>query len=951
MKCNKLLWGGVSAAALLLTAGPALAQDQLETVVVTGIRASLEKGLEVKRQSTQVVESIIAEDIGKLPDNNVVEALQRISGVQVTDRGSGQVGTLTIRGMTDVETSWNGRKLFTASGQYFSVQDMPATMVSRLDVYKTREAGQIETGIAGQLDVSTHRPFDFDGFKFSAQALGTYQELRGSFDPNISLLVSDRWDTKLGKFGALMNLSWATVRYRDESATPGALVPFATEAGAVGAHASSTCDSNWGALERIQPTDCRAPGQQIWQPGLKQGLSEQAGATMSINGNAVPYYLSRDAVFQSDQIGKRTRPNANVSLQWQPSDKALYTFEVMYNGFRNQNYNNMLFSFVDWWGDFSNGRISPASSYTLYDGTNVMKTRHVGNVYGFNSGDMTLSKTDSQVYALNALWTISDRFTVTGDATYQTSRYYSQFQAMRIERTAPDINVDFNSGNGYLAFNFGDGQGKLTDPTAWNTAQLYDNANSSQGAAYTLMLDGTYDLDGQAYMLKKLRFGIRYDDRNASESYRQASGYHAQNFATMPAEAYWYNKGFFDGKADVPTSWVNVDGRYVYEHLDELRQTYGGELTNARLHEMFKTFHIDEVNTTAYVEGDLEQDVLGHPLKLNAGVRWVQIKDTTMFWNRNTFLIDGSHELHNGSGYSAAFLPSATLSYEPTDDVKVRLNYGETLRRPGFSSLNPTQILNADVTKVGYGTGSQGNPNLKPTHSKNIDLSAEWYFAPNSAIYGTLFRRDITGLVVTMNNFTTIDGAAIKSSYNTNDFIINKPMNASAGHLQGIEAGFVYFPDFLPSLMDGLGLQGSTTILSSQQNVPQSDTKGNVTGELTQQFFGVSNLSFNSTLIYEKDNFGARLSYVWRSKFLNAYEAASFANPLGIWRKPESSLDMQLSYKLTDRMMVSFDAVNLLKSSQQQYYQLGGQGSPQVTDFGTLLFSRSFTIGLRYETN
>ncbi len=934
-----------SVSALALTCGAAYAQadQQLETVVVTGIRATIAQGLDIKRQSTQVVESVIAEDIGKLPDNNIVEALQRLSGVQVTNRGSGQVGTISIRGLTDIETTWNGRKMFTSSGLYYSVQDMPATLVRRLDVYKTRESDQLETGIAGQIDVASYRPFDFEGFKLTAQAKGTYEEKRGATDPSLGFLISDRWHSSIGDIGILANVSWSVVRFRDESSGPGALVPFMTENPAAG----------FTPLERIFNTDARVAESPIWQPGLIAGLPEASGSTMPINGVSTPYYLSRDAIFQSDFTGKRTRPNANVAFQWSPSDHATYTLEMMYNGYRNETYNNMLFSFVDWWGDFAgaNPSIAPASSFTLYDGTNVMKTRHVGDVYDFNSGDMTVSKTNTYVYALNAKWVVDDRLNLGADASFQSSQYDSQFFAMRIERTAPEVFVDFNSGGGIMAFNFGTGQNRLTDPSYWNTAQIYDNANHNKGNAYTLQFDGTYDTKGIAGVLQNVKFGLRYDDRNSTESYRQASNYFAENFAGLDTGIYHYNSGFFDGVGDVPSSWVNVDGRYIYEHRDQLRSLYGGDLTNARLHEMFETFKIDEVTSTAYLESNFEQDLFNRPLTLNAGVRWVQVKDGMTFFDHTQFLIDGSHNATDGNAYAAKFLPSATLAYEPTDDVKIRVNYGETLRRPNFTDLNPTYILNADVTKVGYATGTRGNPDLKPTQAKNIDLSAEWYFAPSSAIYGTVFRRDLEGIVVNENVSLMMPGDAIKAQYNTNNFIINMPMNASAGNLKGVELGMVYFPDFLPSFADGFGFLGSLTILSSSQNTPQTDTLGNVIGEFKQNMFGVSNTSYNTTLIYERGDIGARLSYVWRSKFLNANEAASFANPLGIWRRAESSLDLGVNYKAWEGVMVTFDAVNLLNGKQKQYYHSGSQGDQDITDFGTALFSRTFTIGLHYATN
>ncbi|WP_374940264.1 TonB-dependent receptor plug domain-containing protein [Pedomonas mirosovicensis] len=170
------------AAATAQTDGSAV---EMDAIVVTGVRASLVGGLEVKKNSTQIVRSIIAEDVGKLPDNNVVEALQRITGVQVTDRASGQVGRVFIRGLDDVTTTWDGRNIFTASGQNFALADIPANLVRQIDVFKTRNAEQIESGIAGQIDVFTRRPFDFDGFAVTGAVRGVYHEQADKINPNV----------------------------------------------------------------------------------------------------------------------------------------------------------------------------------------------------------------------------------------------------------------------------------------------------------------------------------------------------------------------------------------------------------------------------------------------------------------------------------------------------------------------------------------------------------------------------------------------------------------------------------------------------------------------------------------------------------------------------------------------------------------------------------------------
>src|SRR4051812_34226981 len=213
-----------AAAALAALSTVAVAQEAakgetLETVVVTGVRASLTKSLANKRTSDQVVESVVAEDIGKLPDNNVVEALQRVTGIQVTDRAGGEVGTLSIRGLPDVQTTWNGRTIFTASGTQVALQDIPSTLVRQIDVYKTRDASQLETGIAGQVDVKSLRPFDFKGQKISLSARETYLDPAKKANPQLSGMYSNRWETSIGEVGALINLSASRTKYRNESVT------------------------------------------------------------------------------------------------------------------------------------------------------------------------------------------------------------------------------------------------------------------------------------------------------------------------------------------------------------------------------------------------------------------------------------------------------------------------------------------------------------------------------------------------------------------------------------------------------------------------------------------------------------------------------------------------------------------------------------------------------------
>jgi len=285
-----------------------------------------------------------------------------------------------------------------------------------------------------------------------------------------------------------------------------------------------------------------------------------------------------------------------------------------------------------------------------------------------------------------------------------------------------------------------------------------------------------------------------------------------------------------------------------------------------------------------------------------------------------------------------------TLRYAVSDDVMLRFNYGETLRRPAFADLNSNFALTGDLTQVGYGTGTGGNPDLDPATAKNYDLTAEWYFAPDSAVYATLFRRDIDGLVVPLTRRITIPNTGL----NTDQFVVTQPVNASDGKLEGIELGFVYFPEYLPGILQGLGLTGSFTKLDSEQTIPLTNAEGEIIGVEKSEFFGVSDTSYNITLAYDRAGLGMRLSYVWRDDFLSRNEARIFANPIGIWRKSEASLDLQLSYNIRENLAVSFDAVNLTEEMQQEYYAFGSAGGPSTMNFGNLLISRSFALGVRW---
>ena len=939
MALKPFIFGSSSMVALML-AGAAQAQtapanatpqpeDEVNEIVVTGVRASIVGALNVRKESTQIVDSIVSEDVGKLPDNNVVEALQRVTGIQVTDRAGGETATITIRGLTDPLTTLNGRNIFTAAGTSFALQDISANLVSRVDVYKTRSADQLETGLAGQIDVQTRRPLDFDGFTISGLARGIYSELADKVNPNVALLVSDRWETGIGDIGILVNASFTRAEYRNQNLQAGAMVPFATENPPEG--------SGLTPLQRIFPGDRN----QNWTPGLDAGLPIAPGSTLNINGVETPYYLSRDAVIASDLYGKRERPSINAALQWAPNDSSVYTAEIFYTGFRGETFNSLHFSFADWWGDLP---ADVANSFELYDGTNIIKSRRMGSVAGFNSGDMATNRTDSYVYALNAKWDVGSQGKISADVAYQDSKNETSFFAIRTDRGPLDLDVDFNAGGGLPAYSFGN-QDVLTDASQWTVGNLFDSGTKNTGSALTLMLDGEYKWDEG--FLRRIKAGFRYDDRKADSFVRdQGAGGLGVALNAFSEGTPFTNSGFFDGRADIPTSWVLADPRSM--NKDAVRQLYRAVEPGLLLSDQMtfgRVFSINESNLAAYILADGELELFGRPLQLQAGVRFVAIDTLYDYFDRGN-----DFARTTVSTGSEKFLPSFTARYNITDNLRVRFNYGETLRRPAFGDLNPNLSLTGDLSRIGFGTGSAGNANLRATHSKNMDLALEWYFERNSAIYVTAFQRKIDGLVVplTVREFIPNNYLPRNETY-TEFFNITRPANASNGTLKGLEVGLTYFPSYLPSVLNGLGFTGSATILDSEQTIPVVNNAGEITGTTKSAFFGVSKLSYNATLAYDNGPIGARLSYIWRKGFLNNNEGRSFANPIGLWRAPEKSLDFQLTWNVNDDIGITFDAVNLTKAKQQNYYKFGDVGNPTEFNSSTLLIDRTFAVGVRFK--
>jgi len=252
---------------------------QGEEIVVTGLRRSLQSAQNLKRNSEQIVDAIVAEDIGKLPDLAVSETAARIPGVQVTRRG-GEADTVLVRGLPDFTTTYNGREIFTAETRVVALQDFPSGGIAALEVFKASTANLVEPGLAGLVNVRSRRPFDFKGFELAGSAWGLYTKQAGEFTPNGNILISNRWEAGEGEFGALLNLSYTELTYLDS------------------------------------------------EPSNTDFIADP-----TINGQRVRFPDIQRLFYRS---GNRVRPSINGALQWRPTPDVEFYVDGLWQGFRNK---------------------------------------------------------------------------------------------------------------------------------------------------------------------------------------------------------------------------------------------------------------------------------------------------------------------------------------------------------------------------------------------------------------------------------------------------------------------------------------------------------------------------------------------------------------------------------------------------------------------------------------
>ena len=856
--------------------GTTPAPDQAD-IVVTGVRASLQSAQNIKRNSAQIVDSIVAEDIGKLPDRNIAEALQRISGIQI-QRNYGEGSSVAIRGLTQVRTELNGRDIFTASANSssLSLEDVPSELLAGIDVYKNPSADLIEDQLSGTINFRTRKPFDFNGFKVSAAATNTYYDLARKSQPTASLLVSNRWNTGIGEFGLLVSASYQkTVFSQDTISTE----PF----------------------ETLDPND---PDPIIRAASL--AALSSLGRTGQVT--TIPHGTGIGQV-----NGARRRFGIDASLQWRPTDTLEITGELFRNDYKFR------------YDDFSYFA-EPAEG-----ALNVVPIPGAAFAFGpngdFQSGSFrdirlaantSLEKRHSTTtdYSLNAKWRPSANLTITADGQFVDSKTNGLRSIVGLNGVGNATLVQDISGD-IPSFQI-TAPGGLENPANYASAFYLDNLSNSRGKDKTGRLDAEYKLDGG--VLQSIKVGARYADRSSRSS---DTGYRYTGLNAVPAQLEFGNfSKFFRGDADLFGNAL-LFSRGITRDYGTTLGTLGIPTTPSYLPS--STSNQSQKTYTGYATAFFKADTLPVPIDGNIGVRVVRTKLNVDGFYQQTDLVTpvaGGPQVTGpttfvpivSSDNYTSVLPSLNLRAHLTEKMQLRLALSKNISRPTLSQLNPSLNITepgiAQIRQEQYTSG--GNPDLKPMTSKNLDASAEWYFSRTGSLTVAGFYKDISDYIqtgISQRNVTFTDGQT--ALYNVTSY-----SNVSNAKVKGAEVAYQQFYDFLPGPLAGLGAQANFTFVDS--SAPSPATEGPVR-QLPLQ--GLSKYNYNLIGIYERGIISARVAYNWRSKYLRLTSGNGSGN-LPVFQKASGQFDASITANVTPHLSLTLNGVNLLNTIQQTYYGL-----------------------------
>ncbi|WP_426171527.1 TonB-dependent receptor [Pseudoduganella sp. R-34] len=940
LKMTALAFAAAQLAMLCSSAAQAQAQatepaakDTPAVVVVTGQRRQVETAQRIKQESELIVDSVVADEAGKLPDKSITEVLQRVVGVTM-DRNRTRTGAnlaanglgfdvegsgIQVRGLSWGSSTLNGRETFSAGwpGRELSWGDVPPELMAGVDVYKNPSADLIEGGISGQVNLRTRLPFDTKGQSGALTVSDNYAVLGKKNSPAYSGLYSNRWQTDMGEFGALVDLSYGKTTSRYDSIDQSVYYPRSN----------------------------LVPGRTVWVPvGASWGTS----------------------------TGETERKGFYGALQWKKNGKesSLTYFD---SAFRSTNFGNNI---------FTGGEDPYLTKYAdaKYDSNGVFQSGILSYPIGgkganqFAEGGLRMGTTRNysdvkgrtRELAWNFKWQANERWSFQNDLQWVHSTNSGDFGMINLGTFVPSMGVDVSGAR--PAFNFDEkARNFLADPANyyWDISQ--PDVNKAKADLYAWKVDGKYVFDHP--VLRDVRFGMRLTkrssrkDKNAGTGWKSFSeewgvattkvagqlpnpadlGWQRSNFGYLSDPRYaalgsvetFAFPNFFNGRMSspptivVPTRALIQDKPAAYQKLlTALR--YNCEDANAIkgtstdcsqmgsdwVRDSFSDepkYVSEHSEGTQALYGSLRFgfDDWKYPVEGNAGVR--VIRTNTVAHGYTVFkpsysdstppslprfgTIDEPMDLKSNH---IDVVPSLNLKANLTDKLQSRLALSRGIYRPGFDQLQEYITLSQNVTMdsggknismVTYTGKNDGNVKLKPLKANNVDLSLEWYPQNGQSLTGVVFYKNVRDIIMSETYTRTIKDTA----GNEQDFEITGPANAAKLWLAGVEIAGLTYLDKLPVLAErlpewakGFGVSANFTYTHGKQelyhpfNMPYCnagslsiggnlygcDTNGLPFKDLPVPY--MSKRAFNAAFMYDRGPISARLAYSWRDRTLLA---------------------------------------------------------------------------------
>ncbi len=884
-------------------ASPAVEQAQdatatdLDAVVVTGFRASLAEGLEMKRAAVGAVDAIVAEDIADFPDQNIAESLQRIPGITIT-RDSGEGRNISVRGLSGEYTRVriNGMEAIASSGgeggpnrgRDFDYNVFASELFNSVVVHKTAEASLDEGSLGAIVDLNTGGPFGYKvGSTFVTNVQGQVNDLTDGVDPRVAALYAFRSpsDTWAVSFSAAysddetLELGQNTVRWQQAN------------------------------FRSVRGVDC---------------ASNPNDAGCLEVGNAfhprIPRYGEIDV--------KRERLGLTGSLELRPAEGTRINLDLLYSKLdasRGEKWGEVLFR--------GNEGGMDVLDYTIDPATNNLTMMEVNNAWVRNEAFEKAWDSEFKQWTVNVEQAFGD--TVTGHALIGSARSSLEFP---YERTFVYDDRDYNgfyydySNDEFpvIGFNGGD----VTDPANFQMAEFRDRPTSTQHDFDTVTADVEWAFSTDYALQAGINYrqfsfstwgGLRDTGVCASDVYTCAPGEYGIPATDDLSEIYEFDGDTGPGST---TRWLIPDLDAWVDFIDLNGRPVRLDQGNIRT--------VSENDTGVFLQLNGNTLVFDRTLAFNAGVRYVETEQTSSGYN------SGAYVTIDRPTYTDT-LPSFNAAYSITDDLIWRMSAAKVMTRPGLGSLSPGGSVDSFNYRVTY-----QNPYLDPTRADAYDMSLEWYFAPESILSLAVFYKDIESSPISSERTGTYASTGlpldllVPTSPAAQDpegrpWEIRSVDNGPGGKVQGYEIGFqmpfAVMTESVPVIRN-MGMIGNYTYVDSDRDY----TFGSQT--ITERLFGLSNHSYNFTLYYENEKFSARASAAYRSDYLTGTSGTGnvFEGYDGTF-----NVDASANYKINDSFEVTLEALNLTDDYQDRWTDINTYRRYEYDHTG-----RTYKLGFRY---